>query len=40
VEPQLDQTGNYASADQFADRIRNGSSAITVPPASSDAAAR
>jgi hypothetical protein len=28
----FDQTGNYASADQFADRIRNGSSAITVHP--------
>jgi hypothetical protein len=28
----FDQTGNYASADQFADRVRNGGSAITVHP--------
>lgn len=28
----FDQTGDDASADQFADRVRNGSSAITVHP--------
>jgi hypothetical protein len=28
----FDQTGNYASADQFADRVRNGGAAITVHP--------
>jgi hypothetical protein len=28
----FDQTGNYASADQFADRVRNGASVITVHP--------
>jgi hypothetical protein len=28
----FDQTANSASADQFADRVRNGSSAITVHP--------
>jgi hypothetical protein len=28
----FDQTGNYASADQFADQVRKGGSAITVHP--------
>ncbi len=28
----FDQTGDATSADQFADRVRNGSSAITVHP--------
>jgi hypothetical protein len=28
----FDQTGNYASADQFADRVRHGGSVITVHP--------
>ena len=28
----FDQTGHSASADQFAERVRNGSSAITVHP--------
>jgi hypothetical protein len=28
----FDQTGNYASADQFADRVRKGGSVITVHP--------
>ncbi|HEY6482026.1 MAG TPA: hypothetical protein VIY54_00710 [Steroidobacteraceae bacterium] len=28
----FDQTGNYASADQFAERVRNGGSVITVHP--------
>jgi hypothetical protein len=32
----FDQTGNYASADQFAERVRNGSSAITVHPRADD----
>jgi len=32
----FDQTGNSASADQFANRVRNGSSAITVHPRSDD----
>jgi|SRR5882757_5901074 len=30
----FDQTGDSASADQFADRVRKGSSAITVHPRS------
>src|SRR3569833_2794906 len=30
----FDQTGNSTSADQFAERVRNGSSAITVHPRS------
>jgi hypothetical protein len=32
----FDQTGDDAYADQFADRVRNGSSAITVHPRSDD----
>ena len=28
----FDQTGNYASADQFADQVRNGDSVVTVHP--------
>jgi hypothetical protein len=32
----FDQTGNYASADQFADRVRNGGSVITVHPRTDD----
>lgn len=28
----FDQTGNYASADQFAERVRSGGSVITVHP--------
>jgi hypothetical protein len=28
----FDQTGNYSSADQFADRVRNGESVVTVHP--------
>ncbi|MGH8138748.1 MAG: hypothetical protein ACREVV_11215 [Steroidobacteraceae bacterium] len=28
----FDQTGNFASADHFADRVRNGASVITVHP--------
>ena len=32
----FDQTGNYASADQFANRVRNGGSVITVHPRSDD----
>ena len=32
----FDQTGDSASAQQFADRVRHGSSAITVHPRSDD----
>jgi hypothetical protein len=32
----FDQTGDAASADQFAERVRNGSSAVTVHPRSVD----
>jgi hypothetical protein len=32
----FDQTGNYASADEFAERVRNGSAAITVHPRTDD----
>ena len=32
----FDQTGNYASADQFANRVRNGGSVVTVHPRSDD----
>jgi hypothetical protein len=32
----FDQTGNYASADQFAARVRNGGSVITVHPRTDD----
>jgi hypothetical protein len=28
----FDQTGNYSSADEFADRVRKGGAAITVHP--------